>query len=115
MNQMQGWLNEGDLMPYEKDDFDKKSIKEKWHNYFKTVKRESEKIKKSKLSASEKNEKINEIAQKCIDDVRDIELKIGENEEYQLNTTRSNGQFYYLSDENPKIGWRYDWEEKYKK
>ena len=41
----------------------------------------------------------------------------GENlifDEDNLNRDQSNGCFYYFSDgDKPKIGWRYDWKEKY--
>ena len=35
-------------------------------------------------------------------------------EEDQLTRTQSNGCFFYFSDgERPKLGWRYDWKNKY--
>ncbi|MFF3926646.1 hypothetical protein [Paenibacillus lactis] len=49
-------------------------------------------------------------ALKCVDAVRKNELIF---DETALDTELSNGQFYLLSND-PLIGWRIDWEEKYK-
>lgn len=50
-------------------------------------------------------------ARQVIDEVRKEHLLFDQD---ALNETSSNGCFYYFSDgEKPKIGWRYDWKEKY--
>lgn len=86
-----------DRMNFERD------VKTRWDNHF-----------------GEQNDGINEhstpddiknAAKAVVKGVRDEHLLFdGE----PLNTDSSNGCFYYFSDgKTPKIGWRYDWKEKY--
>ncbi len=113
MNNMQGWINEHDLVKEDIDDFRKESMIE-WDNSFRAVKIESEEINEdTDISKEKKNKELKKLARKCVSEVRKVDLKIGAREKSPLSRSQSNGQFYYLSDENPKIGWIYNWQEKY--
>ena len=68
----------------------------------------------------ENNDEINDLS--SADDIKKAAQHVikgirGENlifDEDNLNRDQSNGCFYYFSDgDKPKIGWRYDWKEKY--
>jgi len=78
-------------------------VKTRWDNYF-----------------GENNDGINVLS--SIDDIQKAAQQVlkgvrGENlifDEDNLNRDQSNGCFYHFSDgDRPKIGWRYDWKEKY--
>lgn len=56
-------------------------------------------------------EDVKKAAMQVVDCIREEELLFDSD---KLNSEQSNGCFYYFSDgEKPKIGWRYDWKEKY--
>lgn len=56
-------------------------------------------------------EDVKKAALRVVEEIRDEELIFDSD---KLNSEQSNGCFYYFSDgEKPKIGWRYDWKEKY--
>ena len=63
------------------------------------------------ISASKSEDEIKQAARAVLDGVRN------ENPIFDqdiLNETSSNGCFYHFSDgDKPKIGWRFDWKEKY--
>ena len=108
MSDMTDWIRESELMPTERPQFDEDSIN-KWKNYFKKVKFDSEEINEDdKITGKEKLH--NKLARECLEKVRAIPLQISNN---SLNSIQSNGQFYYLSDKKPRIGWLYNWTEKY--
>ena len=63
------------------------------------------------ISASNSADEVKQAAQAVLENVRN-EHPIFDHD--TLNETSSNGCFYYFSDgDKPKIGWRYDWKEKY--
>ncbi|MCW3808018.1 hypothetical protein [Plebeiibacterium marinum] len=109
MNLVKAWEQAGDLLSTDILELEETAI-QKWYVRFETVERESEEINNKTIVISREN-KLNKIALNCYDEVRKIELNI---DNTNLTPKQSNGQYYYLSDENPKIGWRFDWEKKYK-
>jgi hypothetical protein len=107
-NQLRDWLNRGLIVQEQLNEFNKDCIA-KWKNSHDEVHRE---IKLDlKMYGTEPSERDIILAGlKCLDEVRKNELIF---DETALDTELSNGQFYLLSNE-PEIGWRIDWEEKYK-
>lgn len=56
-------------------------------------------------------EDVKKAAMQVVDSLREEELLFDRD---RLNSEQSNGCFYYFSDgKKPKIGWRYDWKDKY--
>lgn len=105
------WYQDGLISGKEIKDFNKDCIY-KWINIHRKSHRKSNRIKgNDKLEPCEKIEKINDNSLNCLDEIRSLNLKLDETD---LETELSNGQFYLLSDEN-KIGWKLEWEDKYKK
>ena len=114
-NKIKGWTNEGYITKNEADLLEDESIVE-WDNEFRTVKQKSKKVNETWLwehMPKIKDKKHKKIAIECVKALRKVKLELGTNEKTPLNTILSNGQFYYLSDENPKIGWVYNWENIY--
>lgn len=107
-NHLLDWLNRGLIVQEQIDEFNNDCIA-RWRNCHDEVHREIDlDLKMFGTAASEKD--IVLAALKCVDAVRKNELIF---DETALDTELSNGQFYLLSNE-PLIGWRIDWEEKYK-
>lgn len=80
-----------------------KEVKARWKKHFRKH--------NNGINATKDVEEINLAAQTVLDGVRN-EHPIFDQD--ILNETSSNGCFYHFSDgERPKIGWRYDWKEKY--
>ncbi|SDT08143.1 hypothetical protein SAMN05444162_3031 [Paenibacillaceae bacterium GAS479] len=106
-NHLREWLNRGLIVQEQLDEFNKDCIA-KWQNSHDEVHREIKlDLKMFGTAPSERNIILTGL--KCLDEVRKNELIF---EETVLGTELSNGQFYLLSNE-PYIGWRIDWEEKY--
>lgn len=63
------------------------------------------------ISAENSDNEVKQAAKGVLEEVRNEHLFFDQD---ILNETSSNGCFYHFSDgEKPKIGWRYDWKEKY--
>lgn len=78
-------------------------VKTRWDNYFGEN--------NDGISGSSSPDDIKDAAKKVLKGVRSEDLLFDED---RLNRDQSNGCFYHFSDgERPKIGWRYDWKEKY--
>lgn len=94
----------GDLLAVEKEKF-QNNAKKQWRSEFKSMK------KKINLNFNNdiQEKDIVKFANLLLDEIRKISLKL-EGEEYDIDL--SNGLFYFLSN-NPDIGWRVDWKEKY--
>lgn len=106
-NHLKDWLNKGLIVQEQIDEFNNDCIA-RWRNCHDEVHREINLgLKMFGTTPSEKD--IVLAALKCLDAVRKNELVF---DETALDTELSNGQFYLLSNE-PLIGWRIDWEEKY--
>ena len=96
-NNIEQWIQEGELTQSEKSEFMKDAILQ-WRNIF-----------RSKHRAQPTPDEINQKALEILDLLRDKKLSLSGAE---LTTELSNGEFYHLSDQ-PLIGWRFDWREKY--
>lgn len=91
---------QGDITQQEIDDFNSDSIN-RWRNIFRAHTRRPLKT----------EEAVRDAGCRVLDQVRSEALQIGG---VALDSLMSNGQYYKLSDEL-NIGWRIDWESKYKK
>lgn len=78
-------------------------VKTRWDNYFGEN--------NDGISGSSTSDDIKNAAKAVLKGVRSEDLLFDKD---SLNRDQSNGCFYHFSDgERPKIGWRYDWKEKY--
>lgn len=108
-NNIELWKQDGELMSTEKERFDEES-KYEWEAIFdKTYGKLKRKL-RLKDATIDENELI-DLANECLDEVLSKKLNF---DDIQLDLEFSNGQYYLLSDE-PSIGWRYDWDKRYKK
>jgi len=98
-NNIDSWILEGELTREESELFHKDAILA-WKNKFKEM-----------FRGSISKDKINERALAVLDFIRQKMLKISSQD---LDLELSNGKYYCLSD-TPEIGWRNDWESRYKK
>lgn len=96
---LDNWYQNGEITMEEIEEVKQEAIIS-WKNLF-----------KSKYRNLEIDQQINVIALNILDELRSRKLRISGQE---LGTEISNGYFYKLSDE-PRIGWRKDWESRYKK
>lgn len=103
INNIKKWEEDGDIVNYEIENFNRQSVLA-WKNSF----REKFRQIKAKLNNGEKvdESEIKYKAVECLDEMRKQILKI---DETFLSIELSNGQFYYLTN-NQQIGWHYDWE-----
>jgi uncharacterized protein YxeA len=107
-NHISEWLKKGHIVREQLDHFERDCVA-KWKNAHDEAHREINlNIEMNSTTPTEKE--IVVAGQKCLDDVRKKELIF---DETPLDTELSNGQYYLLSNQ-PIIGWRFDWEEKYK-
>lgn len=97
-NNIEIWLQEGELTLDEIKALERDAIN-KWKNEH-----------RQSYRGNVDNNEINSKAQAVLDAVRNKGLEIANQ---KLDSEMSNGEFYCLSDE-PKIGWRNDWEARYK-
>ena len=80
-----------------------KDVKARWKKHHKKY--------NNGISASNSGDEVKQAAQTVLEEVRNEHPVFDQD---ILNETSSNGCFYYFSDgDKPKIGWRYDWKEKY--
>ena len=109
-NNFQNWIENDFVLSTEIDDFEKNAIRV-WKNEFKSKYREIE----QRLSAGETmtvlEKEIKSLALEILDFIRKEKLSLANTD---LGIELSNGYYYLLSDE-PKIGWRYDWKNRYVK
>lgn len=106
-NNLEQWKQDGELMSTEIDGFDRESIYE-WEVVFdKTYRKLKRKLKS--IKEVDENEII-DLANSCLEEILSKKLSF---DDTPLDLELSNGQYYLLSD-NPKIGWRYDWDKRYK-
>lgn len=106
INNIKKWEEDGDIVNYEIENFNRQSILV-WKNSF----REKFRQIKAKINHGKKvdESEIKYKAVECLDEMRKQILKI---DETFLSIELSNGQFYYLTN-NQQIGWHYDWESRY--
>lgn len=80
-----------------------KDVKARWKKHYRTQ--------NNGISAVSAPADVEQAARNVLEKVRGEHPMFDQDE---LNETSSNGCFYYFSDgDKPKIGWRYDWKEKY--
>ena len=105
-NNLKKWEEDGDLMSYELDNFNRETLMI-WKNSFKSKFREIKaKIEKG---VSVDDVEIKYKALECLDEMRKSILKI---DDTFLTTELSNGQFYLLTQQH-NIGWHYEWKNRY--
>jgi hypothetical protein len=97
-NNLARWIQEGDITSLDVESLEDDATTH-WHNLFRKAFRHQ--IEESK---------INSLAQEIVDALR-LEILSIANQKLELSF--SNGEFYNLC-EQLKIGWRNDWETKYK-
>ncbi len=97
-NNLSKWFQDGEITNNEIEAFENEAITQ-WKNEF-----------RPKYRGKIEDSKIDRLALKILDEIRKRKLSISQQE---LETDMSNGVFYSLSD-RPVIGWRKDWESKYK-
>lgn len=108
-NNLEQWKQEGELMSTEKEKFDGESLYEWGVIFDKTYTKLKRKI-RLKNAQIDENELL-DLANECLDEILSKKLNF---DDTQLDLEISNGQYYLLSDK-PIIGWRYDWDKRYKK
>tara|TARA_R110002050_G_scaffold252628_2_gene390889 strand:+ start:20660 stop:21877 length:1218 start_codon:yes stop_codon:yes gene_type:complete len=111
LNHFSYWLNEGFVYPTEMEEFEQNSI-EIWENAFIAKYRQIERKIDSGDSIGDLEDDIQSLGIDLIDFIREKDLSLIQDR--SLGIEFSNGHFYALSDEL-KIGWHFDWENKYKK
>jgi hypothetical protein len=111
LNHFSYWLNEGFVYPTEMEEFEKNSIGI-WENAFIAKYRQIERKIDSGDSIGDLEDDIQTLGIDLIDFIREKDLSLIQDR--SMGIEFSNGHFYALSDEL-KIGWHFDWENKYKK
>jgi hypothetical protein len=111
LNSFSYWMENGYVLPTEMDDFEKNNIL-MWNSEFYSKYRRIRGLIKEGKSISELENDIRNLGIELVDYLRRQDLSILTYPALGLEI--SNGHFYALSDEL-KIGWHYDWENKYKK
>jgi len=105
------WIENSYVLPTEMEEFEQNNILI-WKNKFVEKYREVERKIKNGTHISNVEEDIKALGIELVDFIRQKDLSI---QNYPaLGLEISNGHFYALSDKL-KIGWHYDWENKYKK
>jgi hypothetical protein len=110
LNHFSYWTDENFVLPTEMTKFESNSIFI-WQNAFTARYRKIEKQIISGSSIADLENDIQSLGVELIDFLREKDLSIID--ESTLGVEFSNGHFYALSDKL-KIGWHYDWENKYK-
>ncbi|AFQ17348.1 MULTISPECIES: hypothetical protein [Bacillus cereus group] len=107
-NNLEQWKQEGELMDTEKERFDKESIYE-WEVAFDSTYMKLKRKMRRKEGCIDEDELI-DLANDCLVEVLSKKIEF---DGFELDLEMSNGQYYLLSDK-PLIGWRYDWDKRYK-
>jgi hypothetical protein len=111
LNHFSYWVEENFVLPSEMTDFESNSIWV-WDIEFKSKYRQIEKQIENGKSITELEDEIKNLGVQLVDFLRKQDLTIQGFS--TLDREFSNGHFYALSDEL-KIGWHYDWKNKYTK
>jgi hypothetical protein len=110
-NNMAQWLHNGELTGPQKDAFERICLTY-WSNSFRSAHQKNRiALQSGETTSTDIEGDIIEAANKCLGDLKKLVLKI---EDEELDIEISNGQFYQLANEL-KIGWHFEWENKYKK
>lgn len=109
-NNINDWINNSYILSTEIDDFEKNAIRI-WNNEFKSKYRVIQKRISDGETIENLEHEIAPLALEILDFIRKEKLSLANTD---LGVELSNGYYYLLSDE-PKIGWHYDWKNRYKK
>jgi len=109
-NNFQYWIENDFVLSTEIDDFEKNAIRV-WKNEFKSKYRMIEQRLSAGETINDLDKEIKLLALELLDFIRKEKLSLANTD---LGIELSNGYYYLLSDE-PKIGWRYDWKNRYVK
>lgn len=109
-NNLQNWIENSFVLSTEIDDFERNAIRV-WKNEFKSKYRTIEQRLSAGETINDLNNEIKSLALELLDFIRKEELSLVNSD---LGIEMSNGYYYLLSDE-PKIGWHYDWKNRYAK
>lgn len=109
-NNFQYWIENSYVLSTEIDDFEKNAIRI-WKNEFKSKYRAVQNRISNGETIEDMENEIRTLALDLLDFIRKERLSLANTD---LGVELSNGYYYLLSDE-PKIGWHYDWENRYKK
>lgn len=107
-NNFEQWKQDGELLSLEKERYDEETIYEWEATFDNTYVELKRKLRKGNSQISE--DELIDLGNKCLKEVLTKKLSF---DETLLDLEMSNGQYYLLSD-IPAIGWRYDWNERYK-
>lgn len=105
---LEEWEQEGDMTALQRKQFDDTCIL-RWKNIFNDAHQSIHRQWKRDKNSVDEDDLIDH-ARKCYFEVL---KQILDFEQTRFDTEFSNGQFYLLAD-TPRIGWKLDWEEKYK-
>lgn len=109
-NNFQNWIENSFVLSTEIDDFEKNAIRV-WKNEFKSKYRMVEQRLSAGETINDLDKEIKLLALELLDFIRKEKLSLVNTD---LGIEISNGYYYLLSDE-PKIGWHYDWKNRYAK
>lgn len=110
VNTLSDWIENKEIYQFDLENFEKNTI-ELWKNYFGSKYRAiRRKINNGDL-ISDLEDEIKPLAVEMLDDLRKISLSVPGNL-YLVDIFISNGYLYLLSDKL-KIGWHYDWKNRY--
>lgn len=109
-NNFQNWIENSFVLSTEIDDFEKNAIRV-WKNEFKSKYRMVEQRLSAGETINDLDKEIKSLALELLDFIRKEKLSLVNTD---LGIEISNGYYYLLSDE-PKIGWHYDWKNRYAK
>lgn len=109
-NNFQYWIENSYVLSTEIDGFEKNAIRI-WKNEFKSKYRAVQNRISNGETIEDMENEIRTLALDLLDFIRKERLSLANTD---LGVELSNGYYYLLSDE-PKIGWHYDWENRYKK
>ena len=109
-NNFQNWIENSFVLSTEIDDFEKNAIRV-WKNEFKSKYRMVEQRLSAGETINDLDKEIKSLALELLDFIRKEKLSLANTD---LGIEISNGYYYLLSDE-PKIGWHYDWKNRYAK
>ncbi|WP_100010108.1 hypothetical protein [Lentibacillus sediminis] len=107
-NNLNQWLTEGHLTEIDQKRFWEDSYN-RWHSIHKRSHRRTRKI-NGLQKTPDQEQKLIDAALNCLDDTRDINLQV---DGTTLTSDMSNGNYYHMSN-NKEIGWKVEWEDRYR-
>jgi hypothetical protein len=111
-NVLSDWIENNEIYQVDLDRFEKDNINI-WKNNHRSKFRNIARNIRGGVAIEDLEEEIKLLAVEIIDELRNKEMRVPGNT-FSISVDASNGYLYLLSDEL-KIGWHYDWENRYKK